>query len=325
MLIDDVTIELSSGKGGDGLATFDKTKMTLGPTGGIGGNGGNVYLQGVSNIGALSQFRGKKKFWAENGQEGGPQKKEGRNGKDLSLIVPVGTVIHNLTTGEKKEITKIEEKVLICKGGRGGRGNHAFRSPSNTTPKNFEEGKEGKTMELRLELKLIADVGFVGLPNIGKSSLLNELTNAKSRVANYSFTTLEPSLGAFYELILADIPGLIEGASAGKGLGIKFLKHIERTRIFFHFISAQSKDPIRDYKVIRKELENYNKKLLEKKEYILVSQSDMATPEKIKKDITKLKKINSDVLSVSILDDESVKEVKKLLERITKEEKIFSE
>lgn len=256
MLIDDVIIEVSSGKGGNGLATFDKTKMTLGPTGGDGGNGGNVYLEGISNIGALSQFRGKKKFWAEDGQEGGPQKKEGRNGKDLTLKVPVGTVIHILTTGEKKEITKIDEKLLICKGGKGGRGNHSFKSSSNTTPKEFEEGKKGRELELRLELKLIADVGFVGLPNIGKSSLLNELTNAKSRVANYAFTTLEPSLGAFYELILADIPGLIEGASFGKGLGIKFLRHIERTRIFFHFISAQSENPIKDYKTIRKEKEN---------------------------------------------------------------------
>jgi GTP-binding protein len=325
MLIDDVTINVFSGKGGDGLSTFDKTKMTLGPTGGIGGNGGAVYLQGISNIGALSQFRGKKNFQAESGQEGGPQKKEGRNGSDLTLKVPVGTVIHIMTTGEKKELTKIGEKTLICKGGRGGRGNHAFRSSSNTTPKEFEKGKKGKELKLRLELKLIADVGFVGLPNVGKSSLLNELTNAKSRVANYSFTTLEPSLGAFYELILADIPGLIEGASDGKGLGIKFLKHIERTRIFFHLISAQSEDPAKDYKVIRKELEKYNEELLDKKEYLFLSQSDMADPKKIKKDIAKLKKISPNVLAISILDENSIKEVKKILERITKEEKTFFE
>ncbi len=325
MLIDDVTINVFSGKGGDGLSTFDKTKMTLGPTGGIGGNGGAIYLQGVSNIGALSQFRGKKNFQAENGQEGGPQKKEGRNGNDLTLKVPVGTVIHIMTTNEKKELTKIGEKTLICKGGRGGRGNHAFRSPSNTTPKEFEKGEKGKELKLRLELKLIADVGFVGLPNVGKSSLLNELTNAKSRVANYPFTTLEPSLGAFYELILADIPGLIEGASDGKGLGIKFLKHIERTKIFFHLISAQSENPIKDYKVIRKELEKYNKELLNKKEYIFLSQSDIADPKKIKKDIAKLKKISPNVLTISILDENSIRKVKKILEKITKEEKTFSE
>lgn len=324
MLIDDVTIDVFSGKGGNGLATFNKTKMSLGPTGGDGGNGGNVYLEGISNIGALSQFRGKKKFYAENGNPGGSQKKEGHNGEDLTLKVPVGTVIHILTNGEKKEITKIGERVLICKGGKGGRGNFSFRSSSNTTPKEFEEGKKGKEIKLRLELKLIADVGFVGLPNVGKSSLLNELTNAKSRVANYSFTTLEPSLGVFYELILADIPGLIEGASSGKGLGIKFLRHIERTRIFFHFVSAQSENPVKDYQTIRKELEKYNKELLDKKEYVFLSQSDMAESEKIKKDIAELKKINPNVLAISILDETSIKEVKKILSDII-EEKTFSE
>lgn len=319
MLIDDVIIDVFSGKGGDGIATFNKTKMNLGPTGGKGGNGGAVYLQGVSNIGALSQFRGKKKFRAEDGQVGGSKKREGRNGEDLVLKVPVGTVIHLLTTGQKKEITKIGESLLICKGGRGGRGNFSFRSPSNTTPKEFEKGASGRELKLRLELKLIADVGLVGLPNVGKSSLLNELTNAKSRVANYPFTTLEPSLGAFYELIIADIPGLIEGASLGKGLGIKFLKHIERTRIFFHLISAQSENPVKDYETIRKELGEYNKKLLYKKEYLFLSQSDLVPPAKIKKDIAKLKKINPNVIGLSVLDENSIKKVKEILATITKQ------
>lgn len=323
MLIDDVIIDVFSGKGGDGLATFNKTKMSLGPTGGNGGNGGAVYLQGVSNIGALSRFRGTKNFRAENGHEGGPQKMGGRNGEDLVLNVPVGTVIHITTTGQKKEITKIDEKVLICRGGKGGRGNFSFRSPSNTTPKQFEKGRRGGQLRLRLELKLIADVGLIGLPNVGKSSLLNKLTNAKSRVANYSFTTLEPSLGAFYELILADIPGLIEGASAGKGLGIKFLRHIERTRIFFHLISAQSENPVKDYEVIRKELGEYNKKLLYKKEYLFLSQCDLVDSEKIEKNISELKKINPNVLAISIKNDDSIKEVKKILEVITKQKTFY--
>jgi len=226
MLIDDVEIEIAAGKGGDGLVAFNKNKMSLGPTGGRGGNGGNIYFVGVENIGALNQFRYKKSFVAQKGEDGKCQRKDGANGKDLGLRVPVGTIIHNLTTKRSIEVNKIGQKIVIAEGGKGGRGNYLFRSSRNTTPRESEKGKLGESAKLRLELKLIADVGFVGLPNVGKSTLLNLLTNAKSRVANYPFTTLEPHLGAYYEIILADIPGLIEGASDNKGLGIKFLKHI---------------------------------------------------------------------------------------------------
>jgi GTP-binding protein len=175
-------------------------------------------------------------------------------------------------------IHKIGQRILIAKGGTGGRGNYHFRSSTNTSPREFEEGGKGEKFTIRFELKLIADVGFVGLPNVGKSSLLNELTNAKSRVANYHFTTLEPNLGTYYELILADIPGLIEGSSSGKGLGIKFLRHIERTQIIFHFISAESESPLKDYKTIRKELGTYSKALLLKEEHIFLTKHDLVTP-----------------------------------------------
>jgi GTPase len=316
MLIDDVTIKVSSGKGGDGIATFNKTKMSLGPTGGSGGKGGDVFVVGVKSISVLRHFQHKKKFSAEDGKNSLGQLRDGRDGKDLVLEVPTGTVIHNLNNKTDIEVNEIDQQKLLFKGGWGGRGNFLFRSSRNTTPKEFEKGKPAETATLRLELKLIADVGFVGLPNVGKSTLLNSLTNAKSRVADYQFTTLEPHLGAYYELILADIPGLIEGASDGKGLGIKFLRHIERTKILFHFVSAESEDVVKDYQIIRKELGAFNPDLLKKKEYVFLSKSDMTTKKEIKEKTKLLKKLNPKVLPLSFLDDESVMKVKKLLNKI---------
>lgn len=319
MLIDDVKIEVTAGHGGKGCASFNKNLMSLGPAGGSGGNGGNIVFIGVSDLNALGQFRYKKQIDAPNGREGKGQFCDGPNGKDLTVKIPVGTVIHNLDTKEDSEITKIDQEILIAKGGKGGRGNFQFRSSRNTSPTEFEEGKPGEHFNIRLELKLIADVGFVGLPNVGKSSLLNEITNASAKVANYQFTTLEPNLGVHYGLILADIPGLIEGASDGKGLGIKFLRHIERTKILFHFLSAESNDPIADYKIIRKELEKYNPILLEKPEYIFLSKSDMVSPVELKKKIKKLEKISSNILPISIHDWDSLQKVKDLLNKIEKE------
>lgn len=319
MLIDDVKIKVHAGRGGDGAVAFSKTKMSLGPTGGNGGDGGSVYFEGISNIGALLQFQGKKEWAANDGQRGSKKLNDGAGGKDLVLKVPVGTVAHNLTTEEDFEITEIGQKVLVAKGGHGGKGNYKFRSAVNISPTEFQEGLPGEEGEWRLELKLIADVGFVGLPNVGKSSLLNSLTSAKAKVANYAFTTLEPNLGAYYELILADIPGLIEGASGGKGLGIKFLRHIERTRKLFHFISAESENPLADYEIIRKELGAYNKKLLEKPEYIFLSKSDMLDEKELKNKMQELKKIGKEIIPISIIDDESIEKVEKLLREIIKE------
>ncbi len=319
MFIDDVTIRVFAGNGGKGAVAFNKNLMSLGPAGGSGGKGGSVYAEGVSNLSALQQFRYEKSIQAEHGMDGRGQFKDGHDGKDLTLKVPVGTIIHNLTNGHDVEITKIGERVLLAKGGNGGKGNFHFRSPKLTTPKRFQPGLPGETFQFRLELKLTADIGFVGLPNVGKSSLLNVLTNAKSKVANYPFTTLEPNLGAYYELILADIPGLIEGSSRGKGLGIKFLRHIERTRILFHFISAESPSPKKDYDTIRKELGNHNKKLLEKPEYLFLTKSDEASPAELKKKLAVLKKINRATMAISLYDDESIHAVKKLLNKIKSE------
>jgi len=316
MLIDDVKIRVTAGTGGKGAVAFNKNMMSLGPVGGSGGKGGSVYVEGISDLGALNKFRLKKEFKTENGQDGRSQFRDGSDAKDLVLPVPVGTVVHNLETGEDIEITKIGQQVVIAHGGAGGRGNFHFRSSTNTTPKEFEYGEPGEFLEIRFELKLIADVGFVGLPNVGKSSLLNELTNAKSKVANYPFTTLEPNLGAYYDLILADLPGLIEGASKGKGLGIKFLRHIERTKILFHFVAADSTDPVSDYKTVRSELETYNKLLLEKLEYLFISKKDAVSENAANEVARNLKKLNKNIIQISIFDWDSIELVKKILNNL---------
>lgn len=305
MLIDDVTIQVAAGHGGAGAIAFNKNLMSLGPAGGSGGKGGSVYAEGVSDLSALGQFRYKKEMVAENGQEGRSQFRDGHDGHDLIIKVPVGTVAHNLDNGEDLEVNVVGEagRILLAKGGNGGKGNFHFRSPRNTSPKRSQPGLPGEAFTFRLELKFIADIGFIGLPNVGKSTLLNELTNASSKVANYAFTTLEPHLGSYHGMILADIPGLIEGSSHGKGLGIKFLRHIERTRALFHCISAESSSPVTDYRTIRKELERYNKKLLEKPEQILLTKADAITSVALKKKLTSLKKFDPHVMAVSIIDD----------------------
>ena len=299
--------------------------MALGPVGGSGGNGGSVYMEGVSDLSALSQFRYEKKISAENGTDGKSQFNDGPNGHDRILKIPVGTVIHKIESiqgkghhelWEQKELLKIGERILIAKGGHGGKGNFLFRSPKNTSPTQFQEGLPGENFTIKLELKLIADVGLIGLPNAGKSSLVNELTRAQAKVANYPFTTLEPNLGVYYELILADIPGLIEGASGGKGLGIKFLRHIERTKILFHLISAESEHPAQDYRTIKKELKAYNKALVEKTEYVFLSKSDTVPAKDLKKKIAVLKKVSKNVVPISIHDWDSIEKVKKILNKI---------
>jgi len=314
MLIDDVTIRVRAGAGGRGAVAFQKVKMALGPTGGSGGHGGDVYLEGVSDIGALEAYRYKKEVAAEDGQAGRSQFRDGDRGDTLYLKVPVGTIAHNIDTGVDREILKIGERLLVAKGGRGGKGNFLYRSSTNTSPKESQPGLSGDAFSFRLELRLIADVGFVGLPNAGKSSLLNALTRAQAKVANYPFTTLEPNLGAYYDLILADIPGLIEGASEGKGLGTKFLRHIARTKVIFHLVSAENDDPERDYKIVRSELETHDPIFKQKKEYVFISKSDMATdPKKIKVASQKLK-----ALPTSVIDDGSLKQVRKILDEIAK-------
>ena len=316
MLIDDVTIKVKAGRGGDGLATFSKIVLENGPTGGDGGQGGNIIIKGVTDLGALRQFKSKKNIKAGDGGRGGQNVRTGVNGTDAIILVPVGTVVHNLKNGDKYEIVNLKDELLIAKGGNGGFGNHHYRSSRNTTPERFNEGAKGEELEIRLELKLIADVGLIGYPNVGKSTFLNTFTNSKSRVANYQFTTLEPHLGVYYGLILADIPGLIKGAAKGKGLGHKFLQHIERTKYLFHFVAADSIDPINDYLIIRKELGEYNKDLLKKPEWIILSRIDEATLKELEKAKENLGKRNKNVVELSVVDDGSIKEMKKFLNKL---------
>lgn len=316
MLVDDVIIKVKAGNGGVGKVAFNKNLMSLGPAGGSGGNGGSIYFEGVADLGILKNFRFKKDLFADDGGKGGNQFVDGKSGEDLILKAPVGTLIHNLTTGETFEILSIGERVLVAKGGHGGKGNFHFRGPKNTSPTQFQYGLPGEEAELHLELKLIADVGLIGLPNAGKSSLLNELTSANSKVANYPFTTLEPNLGVYYDLILADIPGLIEGASTGKGLGIKFLKHVERTKILFHLVACDSASPIKDYATVRAELKKYNPQLLKKKEYVFLSKSDELNEKDLAKLVKKFTTKKIKVYPLSILVDKSLENVKKILNKI---------
>ncbi len=328
MLIDEVKISVKAGKGGTGRAAFDTSKGGRGPTGGSGGRGGDVYFEGVTDLGALRQYRHQKNFAAENGHNGRDKHIDGRGGEDLILKIPVGTVVRNLDDQKNYEIVRAGERIMVMRGGRGGRGNFHFRGPTNTSPKQFEEGRPGQEGNILLELQLIADLGLIGFPNAGKSSLLNELTAAGARVANFPFTTLEPNLGVFYTpedvaksepelygkyLILADIPGLIEGASKGKGLGYKFLKHIERTKILLHCIAADAEDIVRDYKVVKKELGEYKKELLDKKEYVCITKTDLITKKDLATKVRAIKKINPNVISVSIYDPGAIDDFKKFL------------
>ena len=233
--------------------------------------------------------------------------------------MPVGTIIHNLDIQKDYEIIKVGEQIRAASGGKGGRGNYEFRSSVNISPKKAESGREGEYFNIFLELQLIAQVGFIGFPNAGKSSMLNELTQASAKVGNYKFTTLEPNLGVLDELILADIPGLIEGASQGKGLGTKFLRHIKRTKVLIHFISSESDDLASDYQVIRNELASYSPDLLEKEEYIFLTKHDLFSPSEIKEKIKILKKSAKNILPVSIHDPDSIEKVRTLLHKLANE------
>ncbi len=311
MLIDEVSITIKGGDGGNGLVHFyaDAFRPKGGPDGGRGGSGGSVYFEGVSDISRLNQFRHSKIYAAEAGEPGGRNNRTGKNGQDLIIEVPVGTVA-NYDNGTSVEITQVGQKVLMAKGGSGGRGNYLFRSATNQTPQEHEFGFKCTPKKLFLQLKLIAQIGLIGLPNAGKTSLLNELTSANAKVANYAFTTLEPNLGVTKgNLIIADIPGLIEGAADGRGLGIKFLKHIERTHLLIHCVSAESQDPLKDYQTIRTELSNYSSTLAKKPEIIILTKSDLLNPKEIK---SLAKKIGADLVT-SIIDTDSINSLNDLI------------
>jgi GTP-binding protein len=307
MLIDEVKIIIKGGNGGFGTVSFGKGEKA-GPDGGNGGDGGNLYFKASSDLTLLEQFHPGQIVSAENGHNGAKDKMFGKKGANLEILIPIGSKIIDLSTKEVFEFNKAGDKYLLCKGGAAGIGNFELRSSKNTTPKFSTPPTPGRTRKIEIILSFIADYGLIGLPSSGKSSLLNELTNAKAKTAEYHFTTLSPNLGVLpNKKIIADIPGLIEGASRGKGLGIKFLKHIQKVDLLLHCVSSDSIDPASDYKVVRKELGEFKKSLLNKKELILLTKSDLIDENEIKKIKSKLKGFDREIITTSIYDEESLK------------------
>jgi GTP-binding protein len=310
--VDEIDFHIKAGKGGDGAVRWihEKGKEYMGPGGGNGGKGGDVYVEAVRDIGILSTYRNLKEFNAENGGNGGNNVMYGKNGDDLTIKLPIGSFVYNRDTEQGFDLMKEGERVLILKGGRYGLGNEHFKASTNVRPLQFTNGRPGEEGDFHIELKLVVDAGFVGFPNAGKSSLLNILTNAKSKVASYQFTTLEPSLGEMHKFILADIPGLIEGASDGKGLGDKFLRHISRTKMVLHCISLENEDITAAYKIIRRELEAYSEALASKREILILTKTDLVDDETLKAKMKEAKKLNKDLFVVSIANDEQIKALK---------------
>lgn len=344
--IDEMKIEASAGRGGDGVVRWRKEKFIPkgGPAGGDGGRGGNFYILAVRDIHILSKYKMKKSFCAGRGADGGKKSLHGANGEDFCLELPVGSVITNLDTDEVWQLTEEGQKFMLLRGGYGGFGNEHFKSSTNTTPKESREGSEGERGNFKIELELFADIGLIGLPNAGKTSLLNSLTNAQARVGDYAFTTLDPNLGDFFGFVVADIPGIIEGASEGKGLGIKFLRHIKRTKMLAHLVSFEnlskgSTGMIKAYKEIRKELEKYDKKLklgedgkenlTSKEEIIILTKSDVIEdPKVIAKKVAEFKKVkklapasSGGVFVLSLFDDKIAKKFGDDLVKILKKKK----
>lgn len=317
--IDEVTLRLKAGKGGDGVVRWRREKYILkgGPYGGNGGKGGDVYFEAVRDIAYLRRYRAETSFTAESGKPGETKVKTGRGGEDLVLKVPIGSRISFKETGQILELMAEGERALVLKGGRGGKGNTAFKSSVNRTPLQFEFGKPGEEGTFLINLALIADIGIIGLPNAGKTTLLNSLTHAAAKVGAYPFTTLEPNLGALGPIILADIPGLIEGASHGKGLGDKFLKHITRTRMLVHCVALNDQNWAYNYDVIRRELGDYDKRLLAKPETIVLTKADLANKDIIADAKRALKATKRSVHVVSSLKKPSIRALAKFLSQQT--------
>ena len=331
-MIDTAKIKIKAGNGGDGKVSFRREKFVPkgGPDGGDGGSGGSIYFIADNNLSTLLDFRSKRIFEAESGGAGGKKKMTGVSTEDLYIKIPVGTLIYEV--GEEEEtligdLIEPKQTLLVAQGGMGGRGNFRFRSSTNRTPLEYTPGVKGEEREIRLEIKLIADIGLVGAPNAGKSTLINKLTGSNAKIGSYPFTTISPNLGTCRlkdgaEVVLADIPGLIEGASEGKGLGDEFLRHVERTRILVHMIDPMfgegeslAEKSLNSYNMIRKELSEYKANIMDKKEIVVINKLDLTEVKESFEDIEKIfkgKKIN--ILGISAVSGEGLEE---LLNKIT--------
>ena len=319
--LDQAKIYIKAGNGGSGSASFRREKFVEfgGPDGGDGGNGGSIIFESDRNLNTLIDFRYAQHFKAQHGRNGSKRNKTGANGEDLILKVPIGTQIFEEDNNTLiYDFTKNKEKYLVAFGGKGGLGNVRFKSSTNRAPRKKTVGKHGEEFWIWLQLKVIADIGIIGKPNAGKSSLLAALTRAKPKIANYPFTTINPNLGVAYyngkEVTLADIPGLVEGAHKGIGLGDKFLRHIERCKVLLHLIDLNEENLVKTYKQIVKELSSYDKKLSLKKEIVFFNKADLFKNEDIKKKLVEFrKKIKSKYEIISVFSSKDIQKIKKLL------------
>ncbi len=320
MFIDEVEIYVKAGNGGDGAVSFRREKYIPdgGPNGGDGAKGGDIIFEVLDHIHGLSAFNRQKRFLAENGQNGMGKNMHGKNAEDLILKVPVGTQIF-----QKDELladmTPENNRAVLLKGGKGGWGNQHFATSIKQAPKWAKKGMRGESAKIKLVLKMIADVGLIGLPNAGKSTLISTLTNARPKIANYPFTTLEPNLGTFISddkrFIIADIPGLIAGAHEGRGLGIKFLKHVERTKLLVHLIDSSSADPLADYNVVRTELGDFSAKLLKKPEIVVLSKIDLIPADRLAEITAKFKSKKISTIPVSTMTNSGLQTLKNILKQ----------
>ena len=322
MFVDEAKIWVKAGDGGHGCVSFRRERFIPkgGPDGGDGGNGGSVYFEAAGNLNTLMDFVNKHHWRAENGQPGSGNNKHGSNGADLVIRVPAGTLIYDVDFGILlKDLDEVGMRVCVCRGGRGGKGNKAFATSTNQTPRQVQDGKAGQERNIRLELKLIADVGLVGMPNAGKSTLISRCSAARPKIADYPFTTLEPVLGIveltdFRRFVMADIPGVIGGAHSGTGLGFEFLRHIERTRIIVHILDiapSDGSDPAENYRIIRSELAQYSKALAEKQEIIVANKIDLDADEK---NLEKLREtLGKNVLAISAVTGQGIKQISEVL------------
>jgi len=319
--IDQSKIYLKAGNGGNGSASFRREKFVEfgGPDGGDGGNGGSIIFVADRNLNTLIDFRYRQHFKAQNGENGKGKKKTGRSGKDLILQVPVGTQIYEEDNNTLiEDLSKPNQKIIVAYGGKGGMGNVRFKSSINRAPRKKTEGIKGENFWIWLQLKVIADIGIVGMPNAGKSSLLSVLTKAKPKIANYPFTTINPNLGVTdydnKEITIADIPGLIEGAHEGIGLGDKFLRHIERCKNLLHLIDITNENIIESYLKVKKELGKYSKKLVDKEEIVVFNKIDMIDEKELNKKINIFKKkFKEEIYTISALKNKGIVKIKKIL------------
>lgn len=311
MFVDELKIYAKAGDGGNGVVRWrhEKFRPMAGPAGGDGGRGGDVYVRAVKDLNHLAKYTGNNSFLAPVGAAGTGGSKTGKDGDDFYIDIPVGSKVTDIARQRTFEITTVGETQRILKGGSGGLGNEYFKSSVNRAPEQSTKGKTGEEGEFLIEVALMVDVGLIGLPNAGKSTLLNAITNAHSRIGAYPFTTTEPHLGDLYGFVIADIPGLISGAAEGKGLGHKFLRHISRTKMLLHLVSLEHEEPVKEYYTIREELSAYDDSLTKKEEWIILTKKDLVNQDKIDEVVAALAKTENRVLVIGQNDPDSYKKL----------------